>query len=122
MEVNPVISSNVYHPCIETRINGDGTYATVHDALDTTKPPSLPPPDAPPMETMPVMTSMPEYEVVKKVKEQKRDNFDTAQTTPNLPFSEAPPIPTLAMDYEKPVVRSRSLSNPADSTVPTCST
>ena len=118
-EVDPVISSHIYHPSFDTKTNTDGTYATVQDALTTTTSPSFPPPDAPPVATMSAMTPMPEYEVVKKKNEQKSDE---STTIPDSSSSDAPPIPTVAQDYEKPVVQSENLPNPTDSSTATQST
>ena len=122
MELDTADCSHIYHPSTDAKTSNDGMYATVQDTCVTTLSPSFPPPDAPQVATMPEMQAMPEYAVVEKSSKPKTDDFTTAQTTAESSSFEAPPIPIVPQDYEKPVVRSGSPSHPADSIAATQST
>ena len=130
MELDTADCFNIYRHSTDAKTSNDGMYATVQDTRIMTLSPSFPPPDAPQVATTPEMQAMPEYAVVEKSSKPRTDDFATAQTTADSSSFEAPPIPIIPQDYEKPVVRSGSPSHPEDNIdatqstelVPQCST
>ena len=113
-EIDPIGEHQVFPASADPRTSSDGMYATVQDALVTTKSPIFSPPGIPPKPIEPTTVPMPEYASVQNTPKSNGDDSAMAQLTTDT--FQVPCLESVATDYEKPINKSKIVSNPTGTT------